>query len=48
MYLIPVQKNKTPKASEIQLSEQLVQLGNILVDTIGKSVLGSETVLTAT
>ena len=48
MDLIPVQKNKAPKSDEIQLSEQQIQLGNILIDTIGKSVIGSETVLTAT
>ena len=48
MDLIPVQKNNAPKSDEIQLSEQQVQLGNIVVDTIGKSVIGNETVLTAT
>lgn len=48
MDLIPVQKNNAPKPDEIQLSDQQVQLGNIYVDTIGKGVIGSETVLTAT
>lgn len=48
MNLITVQKNNAPKPDEIQLSDQQVQLGNIYVDTIGKGVIGSETVLTAT
>ncbi len=48
MNLIPVQKSSAPKSGEIQLSDQQIQLGNILVDTIGKGVIGSETVLTAT
>jgi Cu(I)/Ag(I) efflux system membrane fusion protein len=48
MNLIPVQKNNAPKSDEVQLSEQQMQLGNIYVDTIGKGVIGSETVLTAT
>ncbi len=48
MNLIKVQKSNAPKTDEIQLSEQQIQLGNIYTDTIGKGVLGSETVLTAT
>lgn len=48
MKLIPVKKGNAPKAGEIQLSEQQIQLGNIQVDTIGKGVIGNETVLTAT
>lgn len=48
MDLIPVQKSNAPKADEIELSEQQMQLGNIRVDTIGKAAIGSQTVLTAT
>jgi len=48
MNLIQVQKSKAPKSDELLLSEQQIQLGNIVIDTIGKGVIGSETVLTAT
>src|SRR5690349_7269443 len=48
MTLIAVQKSQAPKSDELQLSEQQIQLGNIVVDTIGKGVIGNETVLTAT
>jgi len=48
MNLIPVQKNEATKSDEIKLSEQQIQLGNIHVDTIGKSIMGNETVLNAT
>lgn len=48
MNLIQVQKSKAPKADELLLSDQQIQLGNIAVDTIGKDVIGAETVLTAT
>ncbi|MDQ3682000.1 MAG: efflux RND transporter periplasmic adaptor subunit [Bacteroidota bacterium] len=48
MTLIQVQKSKAPKSDELLLSEQQMQLGNILVDTIGKGVIGNETVLNAT
>ena len=48
MNLIPVQKNEATKLDEIKLSEQQIQLGNIHVDTIGKSIMGNETVLNAT
>ena len=48
MNLIQVHKSTAPKSDELQLSEQQIQLGNIIVDTIGKSAIGDETVLTAT
>jgi len=48
MDLIRVQKSAAPKSDELQLNEQQIQLGNIKVDTIGKAVIGNETVLTAT
>lgn len=48
MNLIQVQKSEAPKSDELLLSEQQIQLGNIVVDTIGKGIIGSETVLTAT
>jgi membrane fusion protein, copper/silver efflux system len=48
MALIQVQKSNTAKTDELQLSDQQMQLGNILIDTIGKGVIGNETVLTAT
>jgi Cu(I)/Ag(I) efflux system membrane fusion protein len=48
MELIPVNKSKAPEPDELQLSEQQIQLGNIVVDTIGKAIIGNETVLTAT
>lgn len=48
MNLIQVQKSEALKSDELLLSEQQIQLGNIVVDTIGKGVIGSETVLTAT
>ena len=48
MNLIQVQKSKAPKSDELLLSDQQMQLGNIVVDTIGKGVIGNETVLTAT
>ncbi len=48
MNLITVEKNNAPKSDEILLSEQQIQLGNIYVDTIGKGVIGNETVLNAT
>jgi Cu(I)/Ag(I) efflux system membrane fusion protein len=47
MNLIQVKKSNAPKSDELQLSEQQIQLGNIVVDTIGKGVIGNETVLTA-
>jgi len=48
MNLIPVQKDDTSKTGEIKLSDQQIQLGNIRVDTIGKGIMGNETVLNAT
>lgn len=48
MDLIPVTKNNTPATDEIKLSDQQIQLGNIHVDTIGKGIMGNETVLNAT
>ncbi len=48
MALIAVQKNDSSKTDEIKLSDQQIQLGNIKVDTIGKGVIGNETVLNAT
>jgi membrane fusion protein, copper/silver efflux system len=48
MNLIQVQKSQGPKSDELQLSDQQIQLGSILADTIGKGVIGNETVLTAT
>ncbi|MEJ7680324.1 MAG: efflux RND transporter periplasmic adaptor subunit [Segetibacter sp.] len=48
MTLIQVQKSNAPKSDELLLSEQQIQLGNIVVDTIGKGIIGNETVLTAT
>jgi membrane fusion protein, copper/silver efflux system len=48
MNLIQVQKSQAPRSDELQLSDQQIQLGNIAVDTIGKGLIGNETVLTAT
>jgi len=48
MNLIQVKKSNASKSGELQLSEQQIQLGNIVVDTLGKGVIGNETVLTAT
>jgi Cu(I)/Ag(I) efflux system membrane fusion protein len=48
MDLIPVKKGQEQSEDAIMLSEQQVQLGNIRVDTIGKTVSGDKTVLTAT
>lgn len=48
MKLIAVQKNITVNAEELKLSDQQIQLGNIQTDTINSSMLGDETVLTAT
>jgi len=48
MKLIPVEKKKATDADAIMLSDQQIQLGNIQVDTVGKGIIGSETVLTAT
>jgi Cu(I)/Ag(I) efflux system membrane fusion protein len=48
MTLIAVHKSAQPKADEIVLTDQQIQLGNISVDTITKSRLGDEVVLTGT
>lgn len=48
MDLIPVKRKKTNNEDAIMLSDQQIQLGNIHVDTIGKGIIGDETVLTAT
>jgi membrane fusion protein, copper/silver efflux system len=48
MELIAVAKKKGSDADAIMLSDQQIQLGNIQVDTIGKGIIGDETVLTAT
>jgi Cu(I)/Ag(I) efflux system membrane fusion protein len=48
MKLISVEKRKGADADAIMLSDQQMQLGNIKFDTIGKGIIGNETVLTAT
>ncbi len=48
MKLIKAQKTSKPKPDELQLSDKQIQLGNITVDTLGKSNMGDEVVLTAT
>jgi membrane fusion protein, copper/silver efflux system len=48
MKLIPVEKKKATSDDALMLSDQQIQLGNIQVDTVGKGVIGNETVLTAT
>lgn len=48
MELIAASKGEGPTAETIMLSDQQVQLGNIQADTIGKSIIGDKTVLTAT
>jgi Cu(I)/Ag(I) efflux system membrane fusion protein len=48
MKLISVEKKKGADADAIMLSDQQMQLGNIKFDTIGKGIIGDETVLTAT
>lgn len=48
MTLIKVQKSVAPKADEILLSDQQIQLGNISFDTIRSGLLGDQAVLTAT
>lgn len=48
MELIAVKKTAGQLNGIVSLSDQQVQLGNIITDTIGKSSLGDKTVLTAT
>lgn len=45
---VPFEKTKATDPGAIMLSDQQMQLGNIQVDTIGKGLIGNETVLTAT
>jgi membrane fusion protein, copper/silver efflux system len=48
MELTAVKKSNHQDSGEIELSEQQVQLGNIHVDTIGKSTIGNQVILNAT
>ncbi len=48
MELTAVKKSNRPNSGEIELSGQQVQLGNILVDTLGKSTIGNQVILNAT
>jgi Cu(I)/Ag(I) efflux system membrane fusion protein len=48
MELIAVEKGQGQAENAIMLSEQQVQLGNIKVDTLGRSIIGDKIVLTAT
>jgi Cu(I)/Ag(I) efflux system membrane fusion protein len=48
MDLIPVEKKKNADNEALMLSDQQMQLGNIQVDTVGRGVIGNETVLTGT
>lgn len=48
MELTKVTKTHGDKDGEIQLSNQQIQLGNILTDTIGSATIGDRLVLTAT
>lgn len=48
MELTAVKKSDHQDSGEIELSEQQVQLGNIHVDTIGKSTIGNQVLLNAT
>src|SRR5437868_15143668 len=48
MDLIAVEKKKGANEDALMLSDQQIQLGNVQVDTIGKGIIGDETVLTAT
>ncbi len=47
MALIQAAKTTTPENEGVQLTEQQIQLGNILTDTIRSGMLGEQTVLTA-
>ncbi|MBC7511305.1 MAG: efflux RND transporter periplasmic adaptor subunit, partial [Ferruginibacter sp.] len=47
MKLIEVTKTSTAKNEGVQLSEQQIQLGNILTDTIQTGMIGEQMVLTA-
>jgi len=48
MKLIQVTKTSSVEAEGVQLSEQQIQLGNILTDTIHRGMIGEQMVLTAT
>jgi membrane fusion protein, copper/silver efflux system len=48
MDLIRVEKKKDAGNDALILSDQQIQLGNIKVDTIGKTLIGNEIILTAT
>src|ERR1700730_15158543 len=48
MELISLQKTQWQNENSIMLSDQQIQLGNKQVDTVGKGIIGDETVLTAT
>jgi membrane fusion protein, copper/silver efflux system len=48
MELTAVKKSNHQNSTEIELSAQQVQLGNIQVDTLGKSTIGNQSVLNAT
>ena len=48
MKLIKVKRTSKPADGGVQLSEQQMQLGNILTDTIKGGMMGSQMVLTAT
>ena len=48
MKLIAVPKTSTSETSEIRLTTQQIQLGNIQVDTIGKSLINDKLVLAGT
>lgn len=48
MELIKVEKKEGANADAIMLSDQQVQLGNVKVDTVGKGMIGDETLLPAT
>jgi len=48
MELTAARKSSRQNTDEIELSDQQVQLGNIHVDTLGKSSVGSQVILNAT
>ena len=47
MDLTPVKKRKGESQDELELSEQQIQLGNILVDTIRNGTINDQLILTA-
>jgi len=48
MELTAARKSNHQNTDEIELSEQQIQLGNIHVDTLGKSTIGNQIILNAT